>query len=366
MATVGLLVLGGRLPGQHPNLVPNPGFEEFRVRPLGWYYKGSQYNRVMRYWRSPTAASPDAYNPDVRVPRSWAAQGFGAYEPHGGTAMSGITVFGCGDGKPHCREYVQTQLIEPLVRGQRYAISFWVAALPRGRRCDGLGAALLEQPEYRDDDGRLALAARAEGGACTRVDFADVAGLGGSWIERRATFTAAGGELYLVLGNFGEDATTHTVVPDVEAPLAFGYYYLDDVSIHKLEPIVPVATAPDDLSRKALRPGASITLRDVYFDHDADELQPRSFRELDKLVGLMARYPTTRVRIVGHTDDAGTPEYNEDLSQRRAARVVRYLEDHGVARGRLDAEGRGQREPVASNTTPEGRQLNRRVVAEVE
>ena len=80
----------------------------------------------------------------------------------------------------------------------------------------------------------------------------------------------------------------------------------------------------------------------------------------------MKRSVKTRVRIVGHTDNAGTPDYNEDLSQRRAATVVRYLEEHGIAAARLDAEGRGQRDPVATNLTAQGRQLNRRVVAVVE
>ena len=149
-------------------------------------------------------------------------------------------------------------------------------------------------------------------------------------------------------------------------PLNFAYYYIDDISIHKIEPIAHVAADPDDLSRKVLRAGDAITLRDVYFDTDSDELQPRSFRELDKLVGLMQRYADVRVRIVGHTDNEGTPDYNEDLSHRRAATVVRYCEDHGIARARLDSEGRGQRQPVADNKTVDGRQLNRRVVAEVE
>ncbi len=346
------------LAAQQPNLVPNPGFEEFRVRPLGWYYKGPQYNRVMRYWRSPTAASPDAYNPDVRVPSHWAGQGFGAQTPHGGEAMSGITLYGCGDGKPHCREYLQTQLIEPLVKGQRYSFSIWVAALPRSLRCNGLSAAFVETQTYYDDDRSLS--------AKPLVTISQIVDPGEGWVELQTNFTATGEELYLLIGNFGSDEQTQTRAPTAADPLPFAYYYVDDVSIRKQEPVLPITASADDLSRRVLKAGESITLRDVYFDHDSDELQPRSFRELDKLVGLMQRFAKVRVRIVGHTDNAGTPDYNEDLSQRRAATVVRYLEEQGIERTRLDAEGRGQREPVATNDTPEGKQLNRRVVAEVE
>ncbi len=342
---------------QQPNLIPNPSFEEFRVRPLGWYYKGAQYNRVIRYWRSPTAASPDAYNPDVRVPRHWAEKGFGQQKPFDGGAMSGITLYGCADGKPHCREYLQTQLIENLVPGQRYEFSMEVAALPRGMRCDRLGAAFLSQPVRFEDD-RLVP-------ATPDVVFTEVADPGKGWMQLKTEFTATGNEIYILIGNFSTDAATTTAPPIEEPFLPFAYYYVDQVELRKLQPLIPVKLDANDLSRRELKSGEIITLRNVYFDSDSDELQPRSFRELNKLVLLMKRFGDVRVRIVGHTDNQGTPDYNKDLSQRRAATVVRYLEEHGIDTYRLENEGRGQVEPVATNNTPEGRQLNRRVVAEV-
>ena len=339
------------------NLVPNPGFEDFRVRPLGWYYKGANYNRVMRYWQSPTAASPDAYNPDARVPRNWAEQGFGQQAPHGGEAMSGLTVYGCADGKPHCREYLQVQLLEPLVAGQRYRFRVQVAALPRGLRCDGLSAAFAKTALRYDDDRRLDLTPAAV--------FEGIADPGDGWRELSTDFTAGGGELYVVFGNFKPEEDTRTIAPDVPEVLRFAYYYVDDVSLVKLRPILAAAAPEDDLADRVLTSGAAFTLRHVYFDTDSDELQPRSFRELDKLAGLMERYGEARVRIVGHTDDEGGHDYNVDLSRRRAARVVRYLEEAGVAPARLESAGRGETEAVANNATAAGRALNRRVVAEV-
>jgi len=357
--TVTLCLLCMSLAGQskQPNLIPNPSFEEFRVRPLGWYYKGAHYNRVIRYWRSPTAASPDAYNPDVRVPRHWADKGFGQQNAFDGGAMSGITLYGCANGKPHCREYLQTQLIENLVPGQRYEFSMQVAALPRGMRCDRLGAAFLSQPVQYEDDRHIP--------ARPAVVFTKVADPGKGWMELKTEFTATGNEIYILIGNFSEDDATTTAPAIEEPPLPFAYYYIDQVALRKMEPLIPVKVAANDLSRRELKSGEAITLRNVYFDTDRDELQPRSFRELNKLVMLMKRFDDVRVRIVGHTDNEGTPEYNEDLSQRRAATVVRYLEEHGIDTYRLENEGRGQSDPVATNDTPEGRQLNRRVVAEV-
>ena len=342
---------------EQPNLIPNPGFEDFRVRPIGWYYKGAQFTRVMRYWKSPTAASPDAYNPDVRVPRHWAEKGFGQRRAHTGGAMVGLTLYGCADGKPHCREYLQAQLIEALVPGQRYRFSMWVASLERGMLSNNLGAAFVERPIRYDDDRRLP--------AKPLAVFSEVANPKDGWTELTVEFAASGREAYIVIGNFSDDASTATAPPRAEPHLPFAYYYVDDVALRKVAPLVQVATPANDLSRRELRSGEAITLRNVYFDTDSDELQPRSFRELDELVRLLQRFADARVRIVGHTDDEGTPTYNEDLSRRRAATVVAYLSAHGIAGARLSSDGRGQREPVAGNDTPEGRQLNRRVVAEV-
>ncbi len=340
------------------NLLPNPGFEEFRVRPIGWYYRGEQFDRVMRYWRSPTAASPDAYRPGVRVPVHWLRQGFGERAAHGGGAMIGLTLYGCAEGKPHCREYVQTQLIEPLVAGQRYRFSVWVATLDGGLHVDQLAAAFTERALGYADERPLDLA--------PEVAFGGVRQTAGEWIELSREFVATGDEHYIVLGNFADDAHTVTGEATMVPELPFAYYYLDDASLTKVDPILAVEPAEGDLARKSLRRGTSLTLEHVYFDRDSDELEPRSFVELDKLAALMRAAAGRNVRIIGHTDAEGDPAYNDDLSRRRAARVVAYLQARGVEPVRLSSEGRGMSEPVAENDSGEGRALNRRVVALVE
>jgi outer membrane protein OmpA-like peptidoglycan-associated protein len=65
--------------------------------------------------------------------------------------------------------------------------------------------------------------------------------------------------------------------------------------------------------------------------------------------------------LVGHTDSQGTDSYNQDLSRRRAASVASYLESHGVSSARVEATGRGETEPIATNDTEVGRAQNRRV-----
>lgn len=104
-----------------------------------------------------------------------------------------------------------------------------------------------------------------------------------------------------------------------------------------------------------------IDLYGVYFDTDKDSLKPESDAVLNQVLGLLKQYPQLHLVIAGHTDAQGSDEHNLDLSNRRAQSVVAWLVGHGIAADRLQAEGRGESQPVASNDTPEGRALNRRV-----
>ncbi|MCA1803946.1 MAG: OmpA family protein [Xanthomonadaceae bacterium] len=97
------------------------------------------------------------------------------------------------------------------------------------------------------------------------------------------------------------------------------------------------------------------------FDFGKADLKPAFLPTLDKVADLLHRYDRTVVHVIGHTDNVGSESYNQGLSERRAQSVVTYLTNRGIAWQRLVTEGRGMREPRASNATEAGRQLNRRV-----
>lgn len=100
----------------------------------------------------------------------------------------------------------------------------------------------------------------------------------------------------------------------------------------------------------------------VHFDTDKAIIKPESFPLLDEVVGVLAKNPQLKhVRVEGHTDNRGTAPYNLDLSRRRAASVVEYLVQHGIARKRLVSAGYGFERPIADNGTALGRAKNRRV-----
>ena len=104
-----------------------------------------------------------------------------------------------------------------------------------------------------------------------------------------------------------------------------------------------------------------IDLYGVYFDTGKATLKPESEATLEQVRALLAGRPQLQVVIAGHTDAEGSDAHNLDLSQRRAAAVVAWLTDKGIAAGRMQSEGHGESMPVAGNDSAEGRALNRRV-----
>jgi len=100
---------------------------------------------------------------------------------------------------------------------------------------------------------------------------------------------------------------------------------------------------------------------EVSFDFARAEIKASFRPTLDKVAGVLKRYPNSIVHVVGHTDSVGSDAYNQRLSEQRALAVVDYLASIGVARDRLRSEGRGETEPRDTNATEAGRQLNRRV-----
>lgn len=97
------------------------------------------------------------------------------------------------------------------------------------------------------------------------------------------------------------------------------------------------------------------------FDTNSAQLKSGFTPSLDKIAKVVNTYGKTTLTIVGHTDNVGSDAANQVLSERRAQAVVAWLQDRNVLSDRLDAYGKGEKEPVASNDTDAGRQLNRRV-----
>jgi len=113
-----------------------------------------------------------------------------------------------------------------------------------------------------------------------------------------------------------------------------------------------------------IREGEAIVIKfkeQVLFGYDRSDLNANAKTSLDKLRTTLLKYPETNITIIGHTDSKGTKQYNQILSETRANTVANYTGQNGIDKNRLTAIGKGESDPIATNTTEEGSASNRRV-----
>lgn len=137
---------------------------------------------------------------------------------------------------------------------------------------------------------------------------------------------------------------------------------VDSTPVVKAEPVKPVEKEPVT--------GAPVeevvVLENVFYEINKATITPPSYPSLDKIAARLKSEPETTAEISGHTDDTGSEEWNQQLSEQRAAKVVAYLVSKGVPKERLTFKGFGASKPVAPNKNedgtdnPEGRRKNRR------
>ena len=116
-----------------------------------------------------------------------------------------------------------------------------------------------------------------------------------------------------------------------------------------------------DLYLQPIKPGIKVKIENLFFATNKTIILPQSEQSMSDLATFLLENPTVTIRITGHTDAVGSDEANQILSEGRANAVRADLIQRGVAADRIEAEGKGEKEPVADNDTEEGRQLNRRV-----
>ncbi len=105
---------------------------------------------------------------------------------------------------------------------------------------------------------------------------------------------------------------------------------------------------------------------DIGFNTNSTDIKPGFHSTLDKIADVVVRYGKTTLTVAGHTDNVGSAQYNQGLSERRAHAVAQYLESKKVNEVRLAIVGKGEATPIASNATETGRAENRRVEIYVE
>lgn len=120
-----------------------------------------------------------------------------------------------------------------------------------------------------------------------------------------------------------------------------------------------------DIELEPIEIGAEVQLYNIYYETDSFRILPQSEAELQNLVSFLTNNSELKIEIQGHTDSSGNAESNQILSQRRAKSVVDYLTRNGINTNRLKFGGYGDKVPISSNETAEGRMLNRRTTIKI-
>lgn len=317
-------------------------------------------------WWQPTNGSSDYFNAcgsrECNVPRNK----MGFQEAHDGNAYCGIYC-----SQELYREYLQTELIVPMEAGKRYKVSFWVSLADKSPQAVVPLGALLTKERPEDSTrgilmNREVLTLDGSGSQSIAIYFEpQVVNPSGNllidnkgWTEISGEFIAEGGERFLTIGNFLPFNKSEVVsTTGTNTPLTGAYYYIDDVSVVCLDTLSPLLPEPPQTAEV----GQVVTLEHLYFATGESEVLQQSYKELIRLKEMLERNPKMKIELRGHTDNQGTVEYNQKLSEDRAKAVADYLIGRGIDRNRLSWIGYGKSLPVADNSTADGRHKNRRV-----
>jgi outer membrane protein OmpA-like peptidoglycan-associated protein len=341
--------------------VPNPGFEEIIRCPHS--FTTDKRDFIVPGWESPTNGTPDHFHVcswgEADVPFNWA----GSSNAHAGKAYAGLYLWNNRTDDKNYREYIQCELAEPMLKGEKYLLEFFFKLAPHSvYACNRIGMALSDKRIEVQHDQVLSLPP-----AISVVMDTSVTKTTGSWERASVEYEAVGGEQYLIIGNFfSNKETLYTRLPfrlgKNSMLTSSAYYYIDDVSVKLLDSLRQNRVGGrSDFKIEEFELNRDYILKNIQFEFDSYVLLRSSFVELDKVVGYLQQNPEVQVRLSGHTDFLGSDEYNLTLSRNRAKSVADHLISRGIHPHRVISYGFGKTRPIALEKTDEARKINRRV-----
>ena len=370
------------------NLIPNPSFEDINI-----CHKFTE------------PCSPKAWRSTVLKNVRYIA--YEADKEHFFDAADGqrcISFSVYNEKRRDERSFIQVPLLAQLEAGQQYKISF--AFRPEMVLLESFGIYFTDTLLiHADNQTVLQYQPQLVFNANQKIPAH-------TWKRAEAVYTARGGEQGLIIGNFNSDQ--NTVVTQLAERKKRDrsrrvFYAFDDFNLQPLAnpttktdvavsrdfiyqdsfrhtnrygvPVVSMITTADSLHfyqrpQPVIRPPKPATVRiantdikvnesfvasSINFATNSDRLLPTAFPTLEVVADFLKQHPDFKLKIIGHTDNVGSPLANQKLSEDRARAVVRALMERGVKYKQVIAIGRGETEPLTGNFSEEGRSENRRV-----
>ncbi len=339
-------------------------------------------------WSAPTGGTTDLFCEcnkkqkeisEAQVPTN----PFGTQKANSGKCYAGGYFFSHAD----YREYLITQLMQPLTAGVKYDLTFYISLADYSRAAIyRMGVAFLRGAVTQTTSNVITNINPINVPLKNQVGTDTV-----EWHKIYVEYKAKGGEQYLLIGSFDIYDFDET---DVKPPKGVrtkinqntardAYYYIDDVSLRKQPPVYTayfdtivkqkidtlkptVVTHPTiDTSGNSLALETalekSLILKNVLFETGKAVLLTSSYSELDMLSTYLIDNKTLKIEIAGHTDNVGNEATNAKLSELRAKAVSDYLITKSIDPGRITHKGYGSSLPISPNDSEEGKKQNRRV-----
>lgn len=353
--SLGLLLLGAWATYAQ-NLVTNPSFEDHKACPrqLG------NFNSDLVGWSTPTLGSTDYFH--------GCSKAMGTPENFNGTQIAdfgegyaGFYLYAPND----YREYMQARLASPLEKGETYELSFFVSLAERSDFAIAeFGVVFSRDPlnfEIQKDLSKRHLFSDPDNAfSYLEIGYSHFANDKKEWMLVSTSYLAKGGEQYMTLGNFKNNARTRKFLIKKNAKQG-AYYYVDMVTLKSLN--TKNRNESTGVAASGGRPSLNTPhlFQHVLFDFDEYRLLDSARDYLKETYDFLMADPTLHIVIHGHTDDVGRPDYNMTLSGNRCRAVVDYFRGLGLPANRISWQGHGGTLPIAENSTAEGRQKNRRV-----
>lgn len=346
------------------NWIQNSSFEEHPSSPKNI----SEFNKV-KLWSKPNTSTPDYYctceeNKSYLtcVPQN----AFSNLPAHSGNCYAGIILY--QKNRKEYREYIQTEFIKPLIKGQTYVLSFFISeALYTRFKNKNIGILFSKEKIEQNNDLRIENNASIQ----LPIDSKNKE----VWQKIQYTYQAKGDEKFLIIGKFETNkgisnkkyikAPEHLRVPPYYADVA--YYFIDDVELTPFKndsishPLIKPSEDTLITENNYAKLGENLVLKGLYFDVNKSDILPTSENELNKLLLFLQQNPTYNILITGYTDNQGNEKDNIALSLSRAKSVANFLIQSGISSYRIQYFGLGSQHPILPNNNEENRAQNRRV-----
>ena len=358
-------------------IVPNGNFDDFEFKSL----KTTNQVDLALPWITPNVTMADLFSKGVKSPKIQVPTNeHGIQEPASGSSYAGFRAYSKDPKKT--RTYLEVKLSQKLVKGQQYCIRYSLSLAELSKfAVNNVGVYVTEKKLQYSKDNAIMVEPQVTITDNVAINIMD------SWEHICGTFTASGGEEYIVIGGFG--AEDKMKVEKMKKPSGVSgtvaneaYYYLDNVEIvaidaksqcncsKKSKPQAQFIYSSSVARETGAKPADIVNSTVVYFAGLTEMIPGQFDSNIEEVAALMKANPTMNIELIGHSDADETAEAKVDeevsnMAEKRANSVKEALVGFGISATRISVTSAEDTQPASTFNSPSGHAQNRRVVFKV-